>query len=196
MKQINNGYKDCYFLEEDGRLYNKDTDKYLTIDRYSYKLKTDEGKVKKVALKTLYRLVYNKPFCKDDIIPLDEEEWKEIEGTNGNYYVSNLGRIKSYKGYKALILKPYLTNNGYERVDIVVDDMRVSKLVHRITASAFLPAPNSIDMELHHIDNNKRNNKVVNLEWLTHKEHILKHYPKEKNNNGEQQSTEAKTNNG
>lgn len=77
-------------------------------------------------------------------------------------------------------MKPYLTAKGYERVDIVIDNMRVSKLVHRLTASAFLPVPNGIDMVLHHKDNNKRNNSASNLEWLTHKQHIEKHYPKEK----------------
>ena len=101
--------------------------------------------------------------------------------------MSNLGRLKSYKGYEALLMKPCLTANGYERVDIVLDNMRVSKLVHRLTASAFLPAPEKIDMVLHHKDNNKLNNRSDNLEWLTHKQHIEKHYPKETETNDEQQ---------
>lgn len=188
MKQISNGFRECYFLKEDGRVYNEITEKYLSIDKkYCYKLMTTAGQHKKIALKTLYKLVYGKPYCKDNIKPLHNEEWKEIEGTDGNYYVSNLGRLKSYKGYEALLMKPYLTANGYERVDIVLDNMRVSKLVHRLTASAFLPAPEKIDMVLHHKDNNKLNNRSDNLEWLTHKQHIEKHYPKETETNDEQQ---------
>lgn len=188
MRQINNGFNECYFLEEDGRVYNKTTEKHLTLDKKScYRLMTTSGQYKKIALKTLYKLVYNKPYCKDTIKPLHNEEWKEIEGTDGNYYVSNLGRLKSYKGYEALLMKPYLTANGYERVDIVFNGVRVSKLVHRLTASAFLPVPESIDMVLHHKDNNKLNNKADNLEWLTHRQHIEKHFPKETENNDNQQ---------
>lgn len=189
MKQINNGYDERYYLEEDGRLYNSDTDTFLKPDnKKSFRLLTIEGKRKRVALKTLYKLVYNKPYCKDNIEPLHQEEWRAIEGTDGNYFVSNLGRLKSYKGYEALLMKPYLTANGYERVDIVIDNMRVSKLVHRLTASAFLPVPKELDMVLHHKDNNKRNNSVNNLEWLTHKQHIEKHYPKENSDERQESS--------
>jgi hypothetical protein len=184
LKQLNNGYYEGYYLETDGRLYNKSTDTYLTIDnKHSYRLKTNDGRTKRVALKTLYKLVFNKPYCIDTIDSLPDEEWKEIEGTEGNYYISNLGRIKSYKGYKALLMTPYLTAGGYERVDVIIDNTRVSKLVHRLTASAFLPVPKDIDMVLRHKDNNKRNNSAVNLEWLTHRQHIQKHYPKETENN-------------
>lgn len=186
MKQINNGYKEYYYIEEDGRVYNKETNKYISIDsKRSYRLKTVEGKVKRVALKTLYRLVYNRPYCIDKIEDKVDEEWKEIEGTKGNYYISNFGRIKSYNGYEALLMKPYKTKGGYERIDIVVEGVRVSKLVHRLTAASFLPVPKNIDMELHHKDENKLNNCASNLEWLTHKEHVEKHYRKDKQTNGE-----------
>ena len=45
--------------------------------------------------------------------------------------------------------------------------VRYSKLVHRLVAASFLPLPEKIDMQLHHIDFNKNNNSANNLEWLT-----------------------------
>lgn len=179
MKQIKNGFCDYYYLLTDGTVINKELNKKLKHDsKYCYRLRTIDGEIKRIALKTLYKKIYNRPYCEDNIDNLDGEEWKEIDGTNGNYYVSNLGRIKSYNNYKALLLKPYITN-GYQRVDIVIDGHRFSKLVHRLVAASFLEAPKTIDMVLHHKDGVKQNNKSVNLEWLTHKEHIDKHNTKE-----------------
>lgn len=51
-------------------------------------------------------MVYNKEFCIDNIENLKDEEWKPIIETDGLYFVSNKGRIKSYHDYKAKILKP------------------------------------------------------------------------------------------
>lgn len=176
MKKVSNGYCECYYLTEDGRLYNEETKQYKEADRENrFSLKMEDGKRKKIALKVLYSMVYNKPYCKDNIKPLEGEEWKEIDNTNGMYYVSNMGRIKSYKGYEAILLKPNVTKNGYYRLDIVQGGERVSKLVHRIVASKFLPMPSNIDMELHHKDCDKTNNKSDNLEWLSIVEHRKKH---------------------
>ena len=107
---------------------------------------------KKVSLKTLYRLVYNKPYSKDNIEDLNNEEWKEIQDTNKIYYISNKGRVKSLHGYETLILKPFCNQGGYARVDIVEDGKRVTRLVHRLVASAFLSPPKKLDMHLHHKD--------------------------------------------
>lgn len=87
-----------------------------------------------------------------------------MDNTNGLYFVSNKGRIKSYKGYKAIVMTPYKTKGGYDRVDIIQDGMRVSKLIHRLVAFSFLPIRNNIDMELHHKDFDKTNNCSDNLE--------------------------------
>ena len=51
-------------------------------------------------------------------ITVKKEEWKEIPNTGGRYFVSNCGRIKSYCGYTAIILKPYKHRNGYLEVKI------------------------------------------------------------------------------
>ena len=72
-------------------------------------------------LKTLYKLVYNEIYCFDDIENLSGEQWKLIDNTNGIYYISNKGRVKSKAGYKARLLKPSITSHGYYRLDIMID---------------------------------------------------------------------------
>lgn len=196
MIQLNNGYAACYYLLEDGRIYNADSKKYIDPDRkHQYKLKTEEGKYKYIALKSLYKLLHNKPYCDDSIESLEGEQWKEIEETDGLYYISNKGRVKSYQGYKAILLKPYMANGGYGRVDIVQCGKRISKLVHRLTAAAFLPLPESIDHQLHHKDFNKDNNAADNLEWLSCQDHSKKHIERSKEHGTERQSTISKSNN-
>lgn len=79
------------------------------------------------------------------------------------------------QGYNAIILKPYINQCNYNRVDIVQNGKRRSVLVHRLVAQYFLPLPDSIDMQLHHKDFDKNNNSADNLEWLTPAAHLLKH---------------------
>ena len=107
------------------------------------------------------------------------------------YMISNLGRIKSFFGYHAILLKPYKTKKGYLRVDLAEDNHRKSKLLHRLVAAAFLPLPEKIDMQLHHKDFNKNNNAADNLEWLTAAEHLKKHSERSK----ESASTEPEDSN-
>ena len=181
MKQINNGYCEYYYLTKDGQIYNKELDEYRNPDKDKrFYLKKLDGSMKRVSLRKLYDVVYDKPFCEDKIVDLRGEIWKEVENTNGLYYVSNMGRIKSYNGYSAMILKQTKTKSGYYRLDIVQNKQRVSKLVHRLVAFAFLPKPKNESMELHHKDFNKQNNRVCNLEWLPKEEHIKKHIERKK----------------
>ena len=183
MIKIENGYKECYYLTEDGMVYNSDTNKYREADKEKrFSLQTIDGKCKKISLKVLYRMVYGKNYCNDEIGDLRGEKWIEIENTDGMYYVSNKGRIKSLKGYNAIVLKANKTKSGYCRLEIVQNGERVAKFVHRLVAVAFLPIPDSIDMELHHKDCNKENNASDNLEWLTMAEHKKKHKERGKSN--------------
>lgn len=97
------------------------------------------------------------------------EEWKEIDGTNGVYEISNTGKVRSnnYLGHgsqKEIALQT--DQKGYLRTRIYVGNIRKSIKVHREVAKAFIPNP-ECKPEVNHKDGNKKNNCVDNLEWVT-----------------------------
>ena len=188
MIQLNNGYADYYYLKEDGTIYNAATGKLLKPDsKRLYKLRCKDNGYKKVSARTLYKALYNRPLCHDCIEDLENEQWKEITGTDGYYLISNMGRIKSLQNYDAIILKPYSNQHGYQRVDIIQDGKRQSKLVHKLTAAAWLPMPPQIDYQLHHKDFNKKNNAAANLEYLSAAAHAKKHSERNKQEDAKKQ---------
>lgn len=176
MQKINNGIKECYVITEDGIIY--DTEKHQEVKqdaKHNVYLRTTQNERKKMSLKKAYYLAYHKPFSVDDIEDMDGEQWKELRDSNGYYYISNLGRIKSLYGYKAAIIQPYENQRGYERVDITINGKRECKLVHRLVADAWLPVPEHYDDQIHHIDFNKHNNAAENLRYVAKSEHCRIH---------------------
>lgn len=150
----------------------------MTADKHTYKLKTTEGKTKSISLKTLYKMVYNKVFCIDNISNENGEIWREIENTEQRYFVSNKGRIKSYCKYEATILKPAVTQKGYERLQIVQDGITFNKFVHILVATAFpedCGKPKDPTYQVHHINGNGQDNRSENLKWISEIEHIKIH---------------------
>ena len=111
--------------------------------------------------------------------------FKEIEGYNGRYLVNNLGEIFSIssKGNKKKI-KPYLNMQGYYRVKLYnKEHIPKQYLVHRLVANAFLDRLDG-QAEINHKDSNKLNNKLSNLEWVSHSQnmyHYWKHKKAQKN---------------
>ena len=99
-----------------------------------------------------------------------KEEWREIKGYNGKYFVSNLGNVLSLVYRKARILKPQ-DANGYNYVNLAGTHQKV----HRLVANAFLLNPDNKPL-VHHKDGNKRNNNVSNLEFATYKENTEYYY--------------------
>lgn len=106
------------------------------------------------------------------------EEWREIEGYEGLYQVSNLGRVKSLfrvvmrsdgkpNTVNEKILKNGMTK-GYCAVVLCKDRKKKMYKVHRLVAMAFLSNPHNLP-EVNHKDENKKNNHVDNLEWCTPK---------------------------
>lgn len=99
------GYSKDYYLTENGRLFNAALGKEIIRDNLNrISIKDSNNKTVRIAFKSLYRLVFNKEYCKDSIKDLKGEVWKEVEGTEGRYYVSNCGRVKSLCGYTAKLL--------------------------------------------------------------------------------------------
>ena len=106
------------------------------------------------------------------------ETWKDIKGYEGLYQVSNLGRVKSLERYRTSMLKNQKQTKINERilrgnvrkgyVSVVLSKQGFSKgfNVHRLVATAFIPN-NEGGHYINHIDGNKQNNIVSNLEWCT-----------------------------
>lgn len=96
-----------------------------------------------------------------------KEIWKDIEGYEGLYQVSNLGQVKSlnYKRTgKEKILSLNKKKNGYLLASLCINKKQKKFLVHRLVANTFIPNPSDLP-QVNHIDQNKLNNKVDNLEW-------------------------------
>lgn len=93
------------------------------------------------------------------------ESWDKYP-CNQNYVVSNTGRVRREHSVKDKIPQE---RNGYLSVDLYSDGKRKTKSVHRLVAETFLPNPDN-KPEVNHIDGNKYNNDVSNLEWVSSKE--------------------------
>lgn len=92
--------------------------------------------------------------------------WKPINGYEGLYEVSETGLVRSLRHGKKRILSPGKTGDGYLMVGLCRDGKRTGLLIHRLVAEAFLPNPRGLPT-VNHRDENKLNNEVSNLEWLT-----------------------------
>lgn len=105
------------------------------------------------------------------------EEWRPVVGYEGYYEVSNLGKVRRLDGLdarghhiKGRILSPRKSSNGYLQVQLSFGTSREYR-IHRLVAEAFLPNPKK-KSDVNHINENKTDNRVENLEWATRKENM------------------------
>lgn len=111
------------------------------------------------------------------------EQWRDIKDYEGFYQVSNLGNVRSldrnlqcyFKGKPYIKLRkgstkvPQLTDDGYYEVGLYKNGKGKAHFVHRLVASSFIENTDNLP-QVNHIDGNKLNNCVSNLEWCTAKE--------------------------
>ena len=111
---------------------------------------------------------------------IETEIWKDIKGYEGYYQVSNLGRVQSLNRTvkvktKAGEFERFFTGKvlisslrkGYPRIILSKNSIHKHKSIHRLVAEHFIENPNNLE-QVNHIDCNKENNNVNNLEWVTH----------------------------
>ena len=109
------------------------------------------------------------------------EIWKDIDGFEGIYKISNYGRVKSlYRvvnnhPMKEMIRSNSLTKDGYVKIRLLGNGKDITARVHRLVAKAFIPNPNNKET-VNHKDGNKQNNRVDNLEWSDRSEQLYHAY--------------------
>lgn len=106
------------------------------------------------------------------------EKWKDIDGYEGLYQVSNFGRVRSLdkvvyfkdgrrKFMKGKVLKFKRTKNGYLQIHLYKDNSYKAFYIHRLVAQAFVDNPDNLP-EINHKSEDKTDNRVCNLEYCTH----------------------------
>ena len=104
-----------------------------------------------------------------DIILLEKIEWRIVPGWP-RYEVSNTGQIRNVRTMRVLRPQEHFgrdKNEPYLRVQLSNGIKRVNARVSRVVAFAFLGNPPKPDMEVDHLDTNRKNNNVKNLEWVS-----------------------------
>lgn len=115
------------------------------------------------------------------------EIWKDIECFEGYYQVSDLGNVRSLDRLvnrpvgrhgkpdavlkKGKVLKQNMGTTGYYCVGLHKEAKAITKMIHRLSALAFISNPDN-KKEVNHINGIKTDNRVENLEWVTPKENI------------------------
>lgn len=138
----------------------------------SFKKKSDNAVKKRERQLSYYhnKIAKNTPVTTDE----DAEIWKDLRNYEGIYQVSINGEIRRWKKYlnKWVLLNPYSDKNGYLKVTLVNNYNENKRLLHRIIAEEFIKKELNKN-EVNHIDGDKKNNCVENLEWCNRSENMI-----------------------
>jgi len=105
-----------------------------------------------------------------NIAKMGTEIWKNVKGYESLYQVNNFGKIKSLRFNR--LLSGSINSNGYKYMMIKVDGKGKLISLHRLIANTFIPNPENKKC-VNHIDGNKLNNDLSNLEWCTYSENAV-----------------------
>lgn len=142
----------------------------------------NRGRANRGSLNALVERMVILWWCVNGIIGgIMTEIWKPVRDSK-YFMVSNLGRVKTLEGswmrsdgkpyhMKEVIRKPAISNCGYEMLYLGCD-IRKRCLVHRLVLEAFNPVDHMQDLQVNHIDGNKQNNVLSNLEWATREDNM------------------------
>ncbi len=112
------------------------------------------------------------------------EEWIDIKGFEGKYQISSNGRVRSLdritvdsigrsRLYKGQIMKPFVNGSGYLQLNLSLNGIKYNPFLHKLIAEHFISNPNNYP-EVNHINHNKLDCSIENLEWCTRKENMIK----------------------
>ena len=109
--------------------------------------------------------------------------WKDVAGFEGLYEVSDTGLVRAKdreikirdfcRTVKEAERSLYDDRHGYLQVDLYKGNIRTKHKVHRLVLEAFMPVPDSDALDVNHIDGNKKNNNLSNLEWCTRRDNLV-----------------------
>ena len=120
-----------------------------------------------------------------------EEIWKDIEGYEGLYEVSNLGRVRSLWNGKIKILKPWISGTGYLQITLYKDNRRENIFVHKLVCEGFIPKDSDRNT-VNHKNGVKTDNNINNLEWASYSENTKHAYKNGLNKNKGESHKSAK----
>lgn len=129
---------------------------------------------------------YSRGVMREPPLPCDVEgeQWSQIPGVDGRYFISDRGRLfNGGTGGHCGIVKPRIVSKGYLAYSLPVDGRLWPFRAHVLVAKAFIPRPRPEADQVNHIDGDKTNNCIENLEWVTqsenvsHSVHVLGHLP-------------------
>lgn len=102
---------------------------------------------------------------------LIKEEWRDIEGYDNRYKVSNKGRVSSNYSGSYKLLKAYDKREGYTMVNLYVNANSKAVYVHRLVGETFIPNPKN-KPQINHKNGIKDDNRLENLEWVTRSQNM------------------------